>query len=257
MKEGKRAPENQINVLCGFHSVEAALGDPRSLGELLHDATRRDPRLSRLLGLAKSKGVTLHRATRAELDALSGGIRHQGLIGLLNRAPAGKLPALKLWLESQSGCPLVLILDGIQDPRNVGACLRTAAAAGAEAVVFPQRVGAGLTPAALRVASGGVHKLKIFEVSSWSRAFEYMKSAGLWVVGTAEDGDQDLYDFDLVRPLALVVGSEATGLRPVTRKFCDAVLRIPSAHALSSLNVAVAAGVALFEVRRQRGQQAQ
>jgi 23S rRNA (guanosine2251-2'-O)-methyltransferase len=107
------------------------------------------------------------------------------------------------------------------------------------------------------VASGGVHKLKIFEVSSWSRAFEYMKSAGLWVVGTAEDGDQDLYDFDLVRPLALVVGSEATGLRPVTRKFCDAVLCIPSAHALSSLNVAVAAGVALFEVRRQRGQQRQ
>ena len=93
MKEGKSAPDNQINVLCGFHSVEAALVDPRSLGELLHDATRRDPRLSRLLGLAKSKGVTLHRATRAELDALSGGIRHQGLIGLLNRAPAGKLPA--------------------------------------------------------------------------------------------------------------------------------------------------------------------
>ncbi|HJP44953.1 MAG TPA: RNA methyltransferase, partial [Arenicellales bacterium] len=148
--------------------------------------------------------------------------------------------------------PMLLVLDALQDPRNLGACLRVAAAAAVDAVVLPRREGCGLTPAAIRVAAGGVNHLAMFEVSNWARTLDEIRDRGIWLVGTDEDAVDELHDFDLDRPLALVLGSEASGLRPLTRKHCDALVRIPTVAAQRSLNVAVVAGVALFEARRQR-----
>ncbi len=240
-------------VLCGFHAVETALKAPKSeVAELVHDGARRDPRLTQLLALARAKGVKLHRADRSQLDQLSGGVRHQGVIALSGRAPAQGLAELKVWLACLPEKPLVLVLDAIEDPRNFGACLRTAAAVGVDAVIFPAQTGTGLTPAALRVAAGGVHALRHYEVGNWSQVLVSLKQAGMWIVGAAEQEIADIYGFDMNQPLALVLGSEARGLRTITRKHCDVLLRIPTAQALRSLNVAVAAGVVLFEARRQR-----
>jgi len=240
-------------ALCGFHSVEAALrSDPVGISEIVHDGGRKDQRISQLLSLARARGVQVRRGDRDALNRLAGTVRHQGVVGLLPRAPALGLPDFNAWLTGIGPNTLVLLLDGIEDPRNVGACLRTAAAAGVDAVIMPATAGAGLTPAAMRVAEGGIHQLDVFEVGNWTRVLEKLKAAGIWLIGTAADGDTPLYDFDLSGSLGLVVGSESNGIRPLTRKHCDALVRIPAAGGLSSLNVSVAAGVALFESVRQR-----
>ncbi len=240
-------------ALCGFHSVEAALkANPVAIGEIVHDGARKDQRISQLLSMALARGVQVRRADRDGLSRLAGTVRHQGVVGLLPRAPALGWSEFNTWLTGIGPNTLVLLLDGLEDPRNLGACLRTAAAAGVEGVIMPATVGAGLTPAAMRVAEGAIHQLKLFELGSWTRVLEQLKTAGIWIIGTAADGGSSLYDFDLSGRIALVVGAESSGVRKVTRKHCDALVRIPTASALSSLNVSVAAGVALFESVRQR-----
>ncbi|MCH1521714.1 MAG: 23S rRNA (guanosine(2251)-2'-O)-methyltransferase RlmB [Arenicellales bacterium] len=240
-------------ALCGFHPVEAALkAHPVGISEIVHDGGRKDQRISQLLSLARARGVHVRRGDRDALSRLAGTVRHQGVVGLLPRAPALGLPDFNAWLTGIGPNTLVLLLDGLEDPRNVGACLRTAAVASVEAVIMPATVGAGLTPAAMRVAEGAIHQLKIFELGSWTRVLEKLKAAGIWIIGTAEDGESALYDFDLSGPLGLVVGAESNGVRKVTLKHCDGLVRIPTAPGLSSLNVSVAAGVVLFESVRQR-----
>jgi len=240
-------------TLCGFHAVEAAIrADPVQISELVHDGNRKDQRINQLLSLARSRGVRVRRSDGASLDRLAGTVRHQGVVGLLPHAPAKGLSEFKEWLVQVNQETLILLLDGIEDPRNVGACLRTAAAAGADAVIMPAKSGAGLTPAALRVAQGGIHQLKLFELENWTHVLKKLKAAGIWIIGTSGNADSSLYDFDLSGPLGLVVGSESSGVRQITRKQCDAFVRIPAAGSLPSLNVSVAAGVALFEAIRQR-----
>ena len=240
-------------ALCGFHSVEAALkANPVAISEIVHDGARKDQRISQLLSMALARGVQIRRADRDGLSRLAGTVRHQGVVGLLPRAPALGWSEFNTWLTGIGPNTLVLLLDGLEDPRNLGACLRTAAAAGVEGVIMPATVGAGLTPAAMRVAEGAIHQLKLFELGSWTRVLKKLKTAGIWIIGTAADGGSSLYDFDLSGRIALVVGAESSGVRKVTRKHCDALVRIPTASALSSLNVSVAAGVALFESVRQR-----
>jgi len=240
-------------TLCGFHAVEAAIrADPVQISELVHDGNRKDQRINQLLSLARSRGVRVRRSDGASLDRLAGTVRHQGVVGLLPHAPAKGLSEFKEWLVQVNQETLILLLDGIEDPRNVGACLRTAAAAGADAVIMPAKSGAGLTPAALRVAQGGIHQLKLFELENWTHVLKKLKAAGIWIIGTSGNADSSLYNFDLSGPLGLVVGSESSGVRQITRKQCDAFVRIPAAGSLPSLNVSVAAGVALFEAIRQR-----
>ena len=240
-------------TLCGFHAVEAAIrADPVQISELVHDGNRKDQRINQLLSLARSRGVRVRRSDGASLDRLAGTVRHQGVVGLLPHAPAKGLSEFKEWLVQVNQETLILLLDGIEDPRNVGACLRTAAAAGVDAVIMPAKAGAGLTPAALRVAQGGIHQLKLFELENWTHVLKKLKAAGIWIIGTSGNADSSLYDFDLSGPLGLVVGSESSGVRQITRKQCDAFVRIPAVGSLPSLNVSVAAGVALFEAIRQR-----
>jgi 23S rRNA (guanosine2251-2'-O)-methyltransferase len=244
--------KREVTVLCGFHAIEGALRSGQLLGEVLHDARRRDQRLARLLMQARQGEVTVRAASREVLDRISEGARHQGVVALLARIPAGDNRELRQWIQEVVTMPMLLVLDALQDPRNLGACLRVAAAAAVDAVVLPRREGCGLTPAAIRVAAGGVNHLAMFEVSNWARTLDEIRDRGIWLVGTDEDAVDELHDFDLDRPLALVLGSEASGLRPLTRKHCDALVRIPTVAAQRSLNVAVVAGVALFEARRQR-----
>jgi len=244
--------KHKVTALCGFHAIEGALRAGQPLGEVLHDAGRRDQRLTRLLTQARQAEVTVRAASREVLDRISGGARHQGVVAVLARIPAGDNSELRQWIQEVVTMPMLLVLDALQDPRNLGACLRVAAAAAVDAVVLPRREGCGLTPAAIRVAAGGINHLAMFEVSNWARTLDEIRDRGIWLVGTDEDAVDELHDFDLDRPLALVLGSEASGLRPLTRKHCDALVRIPTAAAQRSLNVAVVAGVALFEARRQR-----
>ena len=244
--------KREVTVLCGFHAIEGALRSGQLLGEVLHDARRNDKRLTRLLTQARQGEVTVRAASREVLDRISEGARHQGVVALLARIPAGDNRELRQWIQEVVTMPMLLVLDALQDPRNLGACLRVAAAAAVDAVVLPRREGCGLTPAAIRVAAGGVNHLAMFEVSNWARTLDEIRDRGIWLVGTDEDAVDELHDFDLDRPLALVLGSEASGLRPLTRKHCDALVRIPTVAAQRSLNVAVVAGVALFETRRQR-----
>ena len=242
-----------INVLCGFHAIETALtADRHSIGEIVHYGMKESSRLSNLLSRARSSGVKIRRAQKKELDNLAGDVRHQGVVGLLVRVPGEGLSELRTWLNEFVGVPLITILDGLEDPRNVGACLRTAAAARVDAVIIPVKGGAGLTPAALRVAEGGFHRLKIFEVGNWSQVLKMLKTAGIWVLGASEKGSISLDEFDLTVPIAWIFGSEATGIRQISEKHCDALVRVPTENDFPSLNVAVATGVALFETKRQR-----
>ena len=243
----------EINVFCGFHAIETALAtDRHSLAEIVHYRMKESPRLGNLLSRARSNGVKIRRAQKKELDNLAGDVRHQGVVGLLAKVPGEGLSELRTWLNEFTGVPLIIILDGLEDPRNIGACLRTAAAASVDAVIIPVKGGAGLTPAALRVAEGGFHHLRIFEVGNWSQVLKMLKTAGIWVLGASETGRTSLDEFDLTVPVAWIFGSEATGIRQISAKHCDALVRVPTEHDFPSLNVAVATGVALFETKRQR-----
>jgi len=217
--------------------------------ELYYDGNRQDGRVGNLLTLAKNSGVSTLVADKKKLDRLSGGVRHQGVVAV------GKSIGLK------SGCikfvelldePLILILDGIEDPSNLGSCLRTGAAAGADAVVLPRNRGCGLTPTALRVSQGGGTSLPIFQEGNWGPFLRALKEQGTWLVGLDEHADEEIYDVDLLGPLAIIAGSEESGLRRLTRRQCDRCVRIPAMSGFRSLNVSMAAGIALFEARRQR-----
>lgn len=198
---------------------------------------------------AKEKQLVLKESEKTELDRLAGGVRHQGVVAISEATilRTGLIRHLR-GIE----CPLVLMLDAIQDPTNLGSCLRNGAAAGADAIVLPRRKGCGLTPAAARVAAGGATSLAIFEEGNWGPLLKTMKSHGLWLIGLDEHASDDLYTADLSVPLALIVGAENSGLRRLTRQRCDQLVHIPTRDPVASLNVATAAGIAMFESQRQR-----
>jgi 23S rRNA (guanosine2251-2'-O)-methyltransferase len=238
----------------GIHTVGALLAhDPRQVTGLWVLASRKDARLERIVEAAVWAGLPVHPSARAELDTLAPGARHQGVVAAVREGPVpfGESD-LEAMVAGSAGVPLVLVLDGVQDPHNLGACLRTADAAGALAVVAPRDRAVGLTPAARKVASGAAESVPFVQVTNLARALRTLKDAGLRVVGAAGDAGQSLYDADLAGPLALVVGGEGTGLRRLTRETCDALVRIPMAGSVESLNVSVAAALCLYESVRQR-----
>lgn len=247
------SPEG-LHRVGGLHSVRSALlhGADR-LGKVWYDERRHDRRLRSLLDELAAAGVVLHAADRAALDRMAPGINHQGVVAE-TRAPAAQdESALEELLQGLRGTPLLLVLDGVQDPHNLGACLRSADAAGAQAVIAPKDRAAGLTPIACKVASGAAQTLPFIQVTNLARTLRWLREArGVWVVGAAGEAPADLYDADLAGPLALVLGAEEKGMRRLTRAQCDQLVRLPMAGTVESLNVSVAAGICLFEAVRQR-----
>jgi 23S rRNA (guanosine2251-2'-O)-methyltransferase len=245
--------DSKRNFVYGLHAVNAALERaPERVLELWIVQTRDDARTRDLKDLAARVGVHVHSVSGDALAALVGDVVHQGA--------AASMRALKAWdehdlthaLSQLTVDPLLLILDGITDPHNLGACLRTADAAGAHAVVIPKDRAASVDGVVRKVAAGAAEFIPVATVTNLARTLGVLKERGIWVVGTDGEAQQTLYSADLKRPLALVLGAEGAGLRRLTKDTCDFLVRIPMAGHVQSLNVSVAAGIALFEALRQR-----
>lgn len=241
------------SLVFGLHAVRAVLARrPKDVLRLSIAAARDDARVRELRALAAERGIAPVAASGDALDRETGGAAHQGVVAEVRpSAPLDENSLLDL-IAGLATPALVLVLDGVSDPHNLGACLRTADAAGATAVVAPRDRAAGLTPVVRKVAAGAAETVPFAQVTNLARSLRDLKSAGLWIAGTAEDGQRDLYDTDLTGPLALVMGSEGRGLRRLTRECCDFSLRLPMHGSVGSLNVSVAAGIALYEALRQR-----
>jgi 23S rRNA (guanosine2251-2'-O)-methyltransferase len=241
-------------TIAGLHSVRTALKHGADgVQEVWVEARRKDRRIKEVVDLARAEGVPVNFISREELDALQPGVNHQGVIAATQAPAALDEKALKAMLEGLEAPPLLLILDGVQDPHNLGACLRSADAAGVHAVIAPKDRSVGLTPTACKVASGAAETIPFVQVTNLARTLRWLQETGVWVVGTAGETDTLIYNADLRGPLALVMGAEEKGMRRLTREACDALVRLPMAGSVESLNVSVAAGICLFEAVRQRG----
>lgn len=235
-------------LIFGLHAVNAALQQGK-VSALWVDRQRHDERLRQLLSQAEQQGVTVHHSDRQHLGKLANGGRHQGVVA----EPLAPRPAQTLdTLLDNTPEPLLLILDGVQDPHNLGACLRSADAAGVHAVIAPSDRAVGLTATVRKVACGAAEHIAFFPVTNLARQLRELQQRGVWIVGTADDAPAPLYDCDLRGPLAIVMGAEERGLRRLTREHCDHLVHIPMLGSVSSLNVSVATGVVLFEALRQR-----
>jgi 23S rRNA (guanosine2251-2'-O)-methyltransferase len=236
-------------VLYGIHAVEQALAAQRPLERLLVARGRGGGRVEQLVSAARAANTPVRFVAREELDRLAGTAKHQGVVAVGGTRPYFDLEDL---LESAPAPALFLLLDGVEDPRNLGSILRTAHCAGASGVVLPERRAAGVTPAAEKVSAGASQHLPIARVVNLSRAIERLKEAGCWLVGLDERAEKVFTEVDYTGPLGLVLGGEGKGLHEHVRAKCDFVVSIPTAGAIRSLNVAVAAGVVLYEAVRQR-----
>ncbi len=236
---------------AGIHAVETALaGGAGRVQRVLVDHRRRDRRIQRVIERAEGNGIRVERVDRATLDECVPNARHQGVCAEVEGAPVLDEKALAEALEAVA-TPLVLVLDGVQDPHNLGACLRSAEAAGAHAVVIPRNRAARITPAVERSSAGASGRIPVAAVTNLARALGRLRELGCWVVGTDDAAPASVFDADLAGALALVVGGEGEGMRRRTRAACDELVAIPLAGRVASLNVSVAAGICLFEAMRQ------
>jgi len=240
-------------IIYGLHTIRHALQQsPHSVLEMWVQENKKDARaISELIKLAGS--LTVQYVSKQTLDKLAQYERHQGVVlrKRKEKPPTHDLAALLSDIDNDA-LPLFLVLDGVQDPHNLGACLRTADAAGVKAVIIPKARTASLTATVSKVASGAAESIPLIEVTNLARILREMQEAGIWVIGTADDAPGSIYQADLNRPLALVMGGEGEGLRENTRKHCDLLASIPMAGIVESLNVSVATGICLFEAVRQR-----
>jgi len=242
-----------VERVFGLHSVGALLArDPANVVELWVQRSRRDERLEDILRAARRAGVTVHPVERRALDGLAPGERHQGVVASCRGLPALGEHDLEPLLDRLEGPPFLLVLDSVQDPHNLGACLRSADAAGVHVVIAPKDRAAGLTPTVRKVASGAAESVPFIRVTNLARALRGLRNRGLWIVGASGEAEAGLFETDLTGPLALVLGGEEKGLRRLTREHCDALAHIPMRGRVESLNVSVAAGICLFEALRQR-----
>ena len=236
--------------IFGLHSVVAALRSGRECRRLWLQDNRRDARLHDIESRAVADDIPVERVPRKELDQLAGDPHHQGVVGEFGAAvgPA----SLEVLLDALDEPPFLLVLDGVQDPHNLGACLRTADAAGVHAVIAPKDRACGITPVVRKVAAGAAETLPFFAVTNLARTLKDLKARGVWLAGAAGEAEQEIYTLDLKGPLAIVMGAEGEGLRRLTRDSCDWLVRLPMAGSVESLNVSVATGICLFEAVRQR-----
>ena len=242
-------------VLFGFHAVGVRLKTaPASVIEVYADPSRRDARMKQFLSRAAELGVRVIEADGARLIKLTGSGGHQGVAARVQALEGVRtLDELLDDLQEQGITPLLLVLDGVTDPHNLGACLRVADGAGAHAVIAPKDHAAGINSTVSKVASGAAETMPYFMVTNLARTLGELKERGIWVTGTSEDAEQTIYQADLTVATALVLGAEGPGMRQLTRKTCDTLVQIPMKGAVESLNVSVASGVCLYEAMRQRG----
>lgn len=238
-------------VLFGFHAVTVRLKTaPESVREIHVDSTRRDARMRQFIARAQQAGARVIDSDDASLQRLAGTHRHQGVVARVEAVFRAR--TLAEVLDGVSGVPLLLLLDGVTDPHNLGACLRVADGAGVHAVIAPKDHAVGINATVAKVASGAAETVPYLMVTNLARCIAELKAQHIRVLGAADDAVQTIHQADLRGPLALVLGAEGKGLRQLTRASCDALVRIPMHGAVESLNVSVAAGVCLFEARRQR-----
>ncbi len=244
---------SKTEIIYGFHAVTSLLQtNPRTIIKLYLQQGRNDARLQEILQLAKTNQLSFLYLSKKELDEKTEQQNHQGVVAeISSQQKTFSERDLELLLQQHTE-PLFLILDGIQDPHNLGACLRTANAAGVTAVIIPKDKSVSLTSTVKKVASGAAEVTPLIQVTNLARTIRYLKEQGIWIYGFAGEATQNLYDCKLTGAVALILGNEAKGLRHLTREHCDELLNIPMIGTVESLNVSVATGVALFEVVRQR-----
>jgi len=240
-----------MKTLIGFHAVTGRLRQkPDTISEIYVDAERNDGRARDLKAMATKAGVRVIPVDAKRLDGMAGGARHQGVVA--QAQPIDMPQFIEDVLEDLSEPPLILILDGVQDPHNLGACLRVADGAGAHAVIAPKDRSVGLTIAAIKVASGAAETVPYIVVTNLARTMRDLKDRNIWLVGTDDAAPKTLYEEKLEGALGIVMGAEGEGLRRLTRESCDLLVSIPMMGSVESLNVSVASGVCLYEARRRR-----
>ncbi|ACB34170.1 RNA methyltransferase, TrmH family, group 3 [Leptothrix cholodnii SP-6] len=239
------------SLLFGFHAVTVRVKTaPASVLEVHVDPARRDARMRQFVARVEAAGIRLIETDDKRLGQMAGNTRHQGVVARVNvLAPIHSLDDL---LDAVEGPPLVLVLDGVTDPHNLGACLRVADGAGAHAVIAPKDHAVGVNATVAKVASGAAETVPYFMVTNLARTLNELKERDIRVIGTSEDATQSIYDIDLSGPVAIVLGAEGPGMRQLTRKTCDELVHIPMRGAVESLNVSVASAVCLYEALRQR-----
>jgi 23S rRNA (guanosine2251-2'-O)-methyltransferase len=238
-------------VLFGFHAVGVRLKTaPQSIIEIYYESTRRDARMRQFLERANEAGARLIEADNLRLAKLCGSHGHQGVAARVE--PVAQIHSLDDLLDAVEGPSLLLVLDGITDPHNLGACLRVADGAGAHAVIAPKDHAAGINATVAKVASGAAETMPYFMVTNLARTLGELKERSIWITGTSDDAPKTLYQVDWKGPTAIVLGAEGAGMRQLTRKTCDDLVSIPMQGAVESLNVSVASGVCLYEALRQR-----
>jgi len=250
-----------MQLIYGLHAVDGLLRNkPKSVQRLWVQSGREDKRIAAFVALAQNQGVPVARQPRQDLDGMVSG-RHQGVVAeALDTPVAGDTNQSNLWQEqdllrlvdNKEGPLLLLVLDGVTDPHNLGACLRSADAAGVDAVVVPKDKSADLTPTVRKVACGAAEVVPFVRVTNISRTLQALQERGVWLYGTAGESEKSIYDSDLSGSIALVMGAEGSGLRRLTREQCDFLVNLPMSGSVSSLNVSVATGICLFEIVRQR-----
>jgi 23S rRNA (guanosine2251-2'-O)-methyltransferase len=246
--------DSKRNYVYGLHAVKAVLerAPERVLELWIAQPRDADTRVAELKGLAQRAGVHIHAGSADALLKLVGDVVHQGAVAAMRPLKARDDHDLADLLDGLQVDPLLLILDGVTDPHNLGACLRTADAAGAHAVIIPKDRAATLDSVARKVAAGAAEFIPVVSVTNLARTLDALKQRGVWIVGTEGEAPESLFSADLKRPLALVLGAEGSGMRRLTREKCDFLVRIPMVGHMESLNVSVTAGIALFEALRQR-----
>jgi 23S rRNA (guanosine2251-2'-O)-methyltransferase len=253
MTEGtKEKCSNESEWLFGLHAVQSVFKTSGSkIQELKVQKGRDDQRLRKIINLAELQDIPVIWVLRSDLDALSNG-PHQGVAALCEGAGVQDENYLFALLSCLNQPPFLLILDGITDPHNLGACMRSAEAAGVQAIIVPKDNAVGVTPTVQKVASGAAEIIPLVVVTNLSRTLKQLQERGIWIIGAAGEAEQLIYETDLKGPLAIVMGAEEKGLRRLTRENCDILAKLPMMGLVSSLNVSVATGICLFEALRQR-----
>ncbi|HFQ13938.1 MAG TPA: 23S rRNA (guanosine(2251)-2'-O)-methyltransferase RlmB [Gammaproteobacteria bacterium] len=246
------------HYIHGLHAVQAVLEkEPDTVSALWLEHSRRDARVQKLLVLARQAGIEVQRVKREELEARVGAVRHQGVVAATSATAARDEDWLRTFLAELAEPAFLLVLDGVTDPHNLGACLRTADAAGVQAVIAPRDKACGLTATVRKVACGAAESVPFVQVTNLARTLRDLQKQGIWLTGTDAEAAQDIHGADLRGPLALVMGAEGSGLRRLTRELCDQLVRLPMHGSVQSLNVSVSTGICLYETLRQRKAAAQ
>ena len=244
---------SENKIICGFHSITSRIRlDVNSVKDIYLDEARNDARMADLMKLIKLHDINFHLSSKNRLDGMIPNSKHQGVIASIMEVKQKYITVEDILEEGADEPLLFLILDGIEDPHNLGACFRVADAMGVHAIICPKDNAVGVNATVRKVACGGAESVPFIAVTNIGRTIRYLKENGLFVIGTDGDSDKDIYQENLSGPIAIVLGSEGKGMRRLTRELCDTLISIPMHGQVESLNVSVASGICLSEIRRQR-----